>query len=164
MENVRLRLQIWDTAGQERFRSLAGSYTRGADGVLVVYDVTQANTFASAESWLRSELGSPTQPAVRVLVANKCDDQARRIVPTAQGQALADALGVRYFETSAKTGSSVEDIFTYLAYELKRLRQINAPGSGAPAAGPAAPAAKTVDLNAPAQPADKPSSSMCPCG
>ena len=159
VDNVRLRLQIRDTAGQERFRSLASSYTRGADGVLVVYDITMQSTFAMAEHWLRSDLGTPRAPVVKVLVGNKCDNEAARAIPTARGQALAESVGVRFFETSALTGAGVEQIFDYLATELKRLRKV-----GEPAGQAGTDAGNAPGLQLDAAPAGRPDASPpCAC-
>lgn len=134
-----------DTAGQERFRAITRSYYRGAHGILIVYDVTDAVSFCHVRSWL-SELArfhspssissdvlspvshivsssfvsnDPTMPSL-ILVGNKADcPAALRQVTFQQGQALASSLGIPFLETSAKTSANVERAFFDLAAQMK---------------------------------------------
>merc|ERR1712112_94651 len=74
VDGNRAKLAIWDTAGQERFRTLTPSYYRGAQGVIVVYDVTNRESFSKIENWLTElETYSTNQDLVKMLVGNKCD-------------------------------------------------------------------------------------------
>eukprot|EP01105_Mastigella_eilhardi_P014378 TRINITY_DN3272_c1_g1_i3.p1 TRINITY_DN3272_c1_g1~~TRINITY_DN3272_c1_g1_i3.p1 ORF type:complete len:195 (-),score=62.90 TRINITY_DN3272_c1_g1_i3:43-627(-) len=113
-----VKLQIWDTAGQERFRNITSSYYRGANGVLIVYDVTDASSFDKVQYWMK-ELKPHTHEQVRLmLVGNKIDMAAQRVVNTAQGQKLSSELGLRLFETSAKTDTNVTEAFMTLAQDI----------------------------------------------
>ncbi|CAH8462744.1 unnamed protein product [Schistosoma turkestanicum] len=75
-----VKLQIWDTAGQERFRTITSSYYRGAQGIMIVYDITDKSTFDHVENWLL-EIGSNAKDQIsRILIGNKCDLNDRRAV------------------------------------------------------------------------------------
>jgi small GTP-binding protein len=108
-------VQIWDTAGQERYESMASIYSRGANGVLLVFAVTTRDSLASIERWQKHI--EYCDPKVRVIVVgNKID--AEREVTTEQGQAMADKLGYDYRETSALTGDGVVDAFMHLMEQI----------------------------------------------
>ena len=119
-ENKFVKLQIWDTAGQERFRGLAKNYYRGADAVVLVYDVTQARTFVDVPSWLEEleTFSIDERKILQVIVANKVDLASERQVSTLCGQALADKFKLDYIETSARSGFNVDLVFHLLAHSL----------------------------------------------
>lgn len=116
-------LQIWDTAGQERFSSLVPLYCRKADAVLMLYDITNLESFHNVNGWfLKARI---PMFAEIVLVGNKLDLCERRAVTTAMGQRKAEGLrpeGVQFFETSAKTNTNVGDIFKYVVSHLISMR------------------------------------------
>lgn len=114
-------LQIWDTAGQERFMAITSTFFRGAHGVLIVYDVTSRQSFESVQRWIHCIAESNSSGMEKVVVGNKCDLAAARQVPAAEGLELARALGLRFFESSAKTGDNATEIFTGLAKHLVQL-------------------------------------------
>ena len=115
-----VKLNIWDTAGQERFRNINSTYYKGAHGVMIVYDVTDADSFANVGMWL-SEVAAHAGPnVVKLLVGNKCDLEEQRRVPAAEGHALAERYGIRFLETSAKMRLNVEESFRALAEEIYR--------------------------------------------
>jgi small GTP-binding protein len=111
----RVKLQIWDTAGQERFTAMTTRYYRMAAGILLVYDVTDRGSFTNVENWMQSihEHGDPSCQVV--IVANKVDCAAERIVSTEEGRQCADKYGAPFFEGSARTGENVETAFLQLA-------------------------------------------------
>ena len=88
-ENDVIKLQIWDTAGQERFRTLTASYYRGAQGIIIVYDVTDRETFDNVRTWI-NEIEKYSQAGVcKILVGNKCDMEDRRQITFEEGQEFA---------------------------------------------------------------------------
>ena len=90
--------QIWDTAGQERFRTITTSYFRGAQGILLVYDVTDRRSFDSIRNWI-SQIQQHADVSVnKILVGNKCDITEEKVVSTAEGQKLADEYGIDFWE------------------------------------------------------------------
>jgi len=115
-----VKLQAWDTAGQERFRTITSSYYRGAHGILVVYDITDTDSFDHVEEWL-SEIDRFAQSEVRrILIANKCDAEKRRVVSTEQGEELAAKYDIPFTETSAKESTNVEEAFLIMVKDIYR--------------------------------------------
>ncbi|XP_061353908.1 ras-related protein RABC2a [Gastrolobium bilobum] len=129
----RLKLTIWDTAGQERFRTLTSSYYRGAQGIILVYDVTRRDTFTSlSEVWSKEvELYSTNQDCVKMLVGNKVDRDSERAVSKEEGLALAKELGCLFLECSAKTRENVEQCFEELALKIMEVPSLLEEGSTA---------------------------------
>ncbi|KAL6069777.1 GTP-binding protein YPTM2 [Balamuthia mandrillaris] len=115
-----IKLQIWDTAGQERFKTITSSYYRGAHGIIVVYDVTDESSFNNVKLWLQEIEKYACANVNRLLVGNKCDLEAKRVVATASGKEFADNLGIPFLETSAKDSTNVETAFTTMAGAIKQ--------------------------------------------
>lgn len=113
------KLQLWDTAGQERYKTIVSSYYRGAHGLLVLFDITDSSSFSHVEMWLEEARKFGCDNVTRVLVGTKSDMEERRLVSRALATQLADRLGMKYIETSAKTASNVSEIFYSLALSLK---------------------------------------------
>ena len=114
-----VKLQIWDAAGQERYRSITSSYYRGAHGIILVYDITDRESFTSIqENWLAevNKYGAPN--TLKLLIGNMLDLESSRKVKTEEGKNLASYLGVKFLETSAKEAVNVEDTFITLANEI----------------------------------------------
>lgn len=115
-----VKLQIWDTAGQERFRTITSSYYRGAHGIIIVYDVTEMESFNNVKQWL-SEIDRYASDSVcKLLVGNKCDLVENKVVDTQMAKAYADELGIPFLETSAKDSINVEQAFLTMAGEIKK--------------------------------------------
>ena len=114
-----IKLQIWDTAGQERFRTITSSYYRGAHGIIVVYDVTEMESFNNVKQWLHEIDRYATEGVNKLLVGNKSDLVAKRQVDTASAKDLADGLSIPFLETSAKNAENVERSFMTMASEIK---------------------------------------------
>ncbi|CAN4117151.1 unnamed protein product [Withania somnifera] len=127
----RLKLTIWDTAGQERFRTLTSSYYRGAQGIILVYDVTRRETFTNlSDVWAKEvELYSNNQDCVKMLVGNKVDGESERAVTREEGIALAKELGGLFLECSAKTRENVQHCFEELALKIMEVPSLLEEGS-----------------------------------
>eukprot|EP00760_Papus_ankaliazontas_P004678 PhM_4_TR12023/c0_g1_i1/m.54900/K07874/RAB1A; Ras-related protein Rab-1A len=120
LEGKTIKLQIWDTAGQERFRTITSSYYRGAHGIIIVYDVTDVESFQNVKTWL-SEIGKYAADNVnKLLVGNKCDLVNKKAVEYATAKEFADQLGIPFLETSAKNSTNVEEAFIRMTSEIKR--------------------------------------------
>jgi len=118
LEDRTVRLQLWDTAGQERLRSLIPSYIRDSTVAVVVYDITNANSFHQTSKWIddvRTERGSDV---IIMLVGNKTDLADKRQVSTEEGEHKAKELNVMFIETSAKAGYNVKQLFRRIASAL----------------------------------------------
>lgn len=124
LDGKRIKLQIWDTAGQERFRTITTAYYRGAMGILLVYDVTDENSFQNIRNWIRNIEQHAADNVAKILVGNKCDMVGDKIVQTARGQVLADEHGIKFFETSAKSNIMVTEAFTAIATDIKNSRDV----------------------------------------
>uniref|UniRef100_A0A667WQX6 Ras-related protein Rab-6B n=1 Tax=Myripristis murdjan TaxID=586833 RepID=A0A667WQX6_9TELE len=110
LEDRTVRLQLWDTAGQERFRSLIPSYIRDSTVAVVVYDITNVNSFQQTCKWIddvRTERGSDV---IIMLVGNKTDLEEKRQITIEEGEQRAKELNVMFIETSAKTGCNVKQV------------------------------------------------------
>ncbi|KAI0262119.1 putative ras-related protein rab-18 [Gloeopeniophorella convolvens] len=108
----RVKMSIWDTAGQERFRTITASYYRGAQGVVLVYDVSSRESFEALPRWL-DELETYVPPeVVKIVVGNKLDKEYSRQVPTAEAAAFAERTGCLFVEASAKTAVGVTEAFS----------------------------------------------------
>merc|ERR1719240_760223 len=109
-----VKLQVWDTAGQERFHTITQQYYRKAQGIVLVYDITDEESFANIRKWAAQIAAHSEEGTDRVLVGNKLDLEPR-VVSTARGQAVADEYGIPFFETSAQSGQGVDEAFAALA-------------------------------------------------
>lgn len=118
LDGKTVKLQIWDTAGQERFRTITSSYYRGAHGIIIVYDVTDQQSFADVQIWLKEIARNAEEGVHQLLIGNKSDLHAKRVVPEASGQELAKHLGIPFMETSAKDAFQVEQAFMQMTQQI----------------------------------------------
>lgn len=119
LEGKTVKLQIWDTAGQERFRTITSSYYRGAHGIIVVYDVTDQDTFSNVKQWLQEIDRYACEGVNKLLVGNKSDLTSKKVVDYAVAKEFADQIGVSLLETSAKNATNVEQAFLTMAKQIK---------------------------------------------
>ena len=119
LEGKTVKLQIWDTAVQERFRTITSSYYRGAHGIIIVYDVTDKESFQNIQHWLQEIDKYANEGVMKLLVGNKSDLQSKKVVSYDEAKELADSLGIGFIETSAKNAHNVEQAFTKMALEMK---------------------------------------------
>jgi Ras-related protein Rab-1A len=98
----------WDTAGQERFRTITSSYYRGAHGIIIVYDITDRESFDNVKQWLNEIDRYACENVNKLLVGNKCDMDSKRQVEYEEAKAFADERGIPFLETSAKDSTNVE--------------------------------------------------------
>lgn len=144
INNKRIKLQIWDTAGQERFRTITSTYYRGTHGVIIVYDVTNGESFANVKRWLQ-EIQQNCEVVNKVLggfffkfqqtshynnkyisVGNKDDDPSRKVVITDDAKRFAQQMDIELFETSAKDNINVEEMFLAITKQVLTYKLQNA--------------------------------------
>ncbi|XP_059269855.1 ras-related protein Rab-13 isoform X1 [Mustela nigripes] len=107
-----------DTAGQERFKTITTAYYRGAMGIILVYDITDEKSFENIQNWMKSIKENASAGVERLLLGNKCDMEAKRKVQKERAVKLAREHGIRFFETSAKSSTNVDEAFSSLARDI----------------------------------------------
>ena len=127
--NKNIKLQIWDTAGQDRFRAITKNYYKGANGIILIYDVTNMQTYENVKNWI-SQIKEEANPNVIIyLVGNKIDvPDDQRLVKTEDGQKIADEFNLPFNEASAKDGTNVNEIFQELLEQIdEKYSKLEAP-------------------------------------
>ena len=118
IDDKKIRLQIWDTAGQERFRNITKNYFNSSNGFLLIYDITDKDSLVHLNFWsAQIQLNAPEKSKC-VLVGNKCDLEGSRAVSTEEGKMYAEKNKIKFFETSAKDGTNINEVFEYIANEI----------------------------------------------
>ncbi len=115
----KIKLQIWDTAGQDKYRSITRNYYKGAHGIILIYDVTNLQTYENVKNWIMSIREETTTNVVIYLAGNKIDvDEKLKEVKTENGQKIADEYNIKFYETSAKDGTNVNTVFEDLVQDI----------------------------------------------
>ena len=116
-----IKLQIWDTAGQDRFRAITKNYYKGSHGIILIYDVTNVQTFENVKQWV-SQIREEASPNVVIYIAgNKIDMEEDRKVNKEEGEKLAEELGFPFVETSAKSGININETFEDLVERIDKV-------------------------------------------
>ena len=113
-----IRIQIWDTAGQETYRSITRTYYKSSTCAFIIYDVTDKKSFANVSTWLDECKEMCYKDILICLVGNKTDLDDKRVIPQVEGQKFADDHGLMFFETSAKNGKNIEEMFNKCTEEI----------------------------------------------
>lgn len=125
LEDGPVRLQLWDTAGQERFRSLIPSYIRDSAAAIVVYDITNRQSFENTTKWIQDIINERGQEVLIALVGNKTDLEDARKVTYEEGLQKAQEYNTMFHETSAKAGQNIKLLFKKVASKLPNLENAN---------------------------------------
>eukprot|EP00441_Pelagodinium_beii_P018332 CAMPEP_0197667252 /NCGR_PEP_ID=MMETSP1338-20131121/65643_1 /TAXON_ID=43686 ORGANISM="Pelagodinium beii, Strain RCC1491" /NCGR_SAMPLE_ID=MMETSP1338 /ASSEMBLY_ACC=CAM_ASM_000754 /LENGTH=200 /DNA_ID=CAMNT_0043246451 /DNA_START=143 /DNA_END=741 /DNA_ORIENTATION=- len=134
LDGKQIKLQIWDTAGQDRFRTITSSYYRGAHGIIIVYDITDRESFDNVKQWLSEIDRYACENVNKLLVGNKMDLADKRAVTWEEAKAFAEEHSMTFLETSAKAATNVEKAFTTMASEIKK-RMVHQPKIDSSGAG-----------------------------
>ena len=127
--NRTVKLQIWDTAGQDRFRAITKNYYKSANGVLLIYDISNLQTYENVKNWI-SQIREEANPNVIIyLVGNKIDlPKEKRVVNIEDGEKIAEEFEIKFKEASAKSGTNVNEIFEELVEQIdEKFSKLEAP-------------------------------------
>jgi small GTP-binding protein len=119
--NKKIKAQIWDTAGQDRFRAITKNYYRGANGILLIFDITDRSSFEHIRNWIEQIKEEAPEQIIIYLVGNKIDNENNRVVTNEEAKKLAEEFKLKYFETSAKNSINVDTTFLDLIKEIDSL-------------------------------------------
>jgi len=120
-----IKYEIWDTAGQERFHSLAPMYYRGAQAAIVVYDITNLQSFEKAKAWVQELQVRGSPDVVIALAGNKADLEEQRKVQFQAAKQYGDQHGLVVLECSAKTKQNIIELFTTIANRIPKVKSAN---------------------------------------
>ncbi|KAH9575028.1 hypothetical protein CY35_01G090700 [Sphagnum magellanicum] len=127
VNDITVKFEIWDTAGQERYHSLAPMYYRGAAAAVIVYDITNADSFNRAKKWVQELQRQGNPNLVMALAANKADLDSKRKIEAEEGKSYADENGLFFMETSAKTAQNVNELFYEIGRRLPKAQPVQQP-------------------------------------
>ena len=113
-----IKLQIWDTAGHEKFRTITTSYYKSAHAIIIIYDITEINSFEHVKNWMIDIDKFAKQGVLKTLVANKTDLEEQRKIKKEEGESIAKKYGVNFFEVSAKDNKNIDELFLDIAKSL----------------------------------------------
>ena len=114
------KLQLWDTAGAEQFRAITNLYFKNTSAALLVFDVTEVNSFKNLDNWVKNleDLDDQEEGALKFVIGNKSDMSDDQTVSTMEGEKYAASINAEYHEISAKSGSGVAELFERVAFML----------------------------------------------
>ncbi|XP_009461519.1 PREDICTED: ras-related protein Rab-21 [Nipponia nippon] len=143
----RVNLAIWDTAGQERFHALGPIYYRDSNGAILVYDITDEDSFQKVKNWvkeLRKMLGNEI---CLCIVGNKIDLEKERHVSVQEAETYAESVGAKHYHTSAKQNKGIEELFLDLCKRMIETAQVDerARGNGSSQSGIARRGVQIID-------------------
>ena len=115
-----VKLQIWDTAGEERFRNIAKNYFHTSNGFLLVYDISNKESFEKLNFWNEQIKINAPENTKCIVIGNKTDLNDKREVSQMEGEKLSKEYKLGFYETSAKDGNNVNKVFEDLASEIMK--------------------------------------------
>lgn len=121
LNNITFTCQLWDTAGQEQFHSITSKYYKDSTCAVIVFDITDRKSFTSVKKWHHDITKECDDNVVIALVGNKCDLENKRQVTYDDARTLADELNISYYETSAKTGDNINNMFNELIQVVEEI-------------------------------------------
>ena len=113
-----VKVQLWDTAGQDKFRAITRNYYKGASGIILIFDVTNVKSYENIKKWINEIKEEISEKVAIVLIGNKIDNVQERKISKEQGDKLASEIGVKFLETSAKTGEGINESVFFLVKKI----------------------------------------------
>ena len=122
-----IKIQIWDTAGMEKYQSITKSYYRGAQACLIVFDITNRESFESIENWIENfnKFCNPNIEKIILLIGNKCDLGIDRKISYEEAENYSRVNNLLYYETSAKDDINIHEVFHFLGSQLLKINSGN---------------------------------------
>jgi small GTP-binding protein len=123
INNKQYKLFLYDTTGQEKYKSIALNIIRNAQGIILMYDITNKKSFESIPEWIKSIRDSKGENFPMILLGNKLDKEDIRVISEKEGKELADEYGIKFFETSNKTGVNIQESGMALVNEILKIKE-----------------------------------------
>ena len=116
--NKKIKLNIWDTAGQERFKTITATYYKGSLGIILVFDITEPESFENINMWMGEVAKHASSNVVKLLIGNKCDLEEKRKVSREEAEEFAKSHNIKYIECSAKSDVNIKEAFDEISKQI----------------------------------------------
>ena len=117
------KINFYDTAGQERYRSISVNSIKNSDGIVLMYDITKQKSYEDISIWIESIKQIKKEDFPMILLGNKCDLEDKRVVSEEEGEELANKFGLKFFETSNKTGKNINEAADELINQIIEIKE-----------------------------------------
>jgi len=124
INNKQYKLFLYDTTGQEKYKSIALNIIKNAQGIILMYDITDRKSFESIPDWIKSIKDAKGSNFPMILLGNKLDKEDVRVIKEKEGKELADEYKIKFFETSNKTGTNIQEAGMALVNEILKINNL----------------------------------------
>ena len=124
INNKQYKLFLYDTTGQEKYKSIALNIIKNAQGIILMYDITDRKSFESIPDWIKSVKDAKGSNFPMILLGNKLDKEDVRVIKEEEGKKLADEYKIKFFETSNKTGTNIQEAGMALVNEILKINNL----------------------------------------
>ena len=124
INNKQYKLFLYDTTGQEKYKSIALNIIKNAQGIILMYDITDRKSFESIPEWIKSIKDAKGSNFPMILLGNKLDKEDVRVIKEKEGKELADEYNIKFFETSNKTGTNIQEAGMALVNEILKINNL----------------------------------------
>jgi len=124
INNKQYKLFLYDTTGQEKYKSIALNIIKNAQGIILMYDITDRKSFESIPDWIKSVKDAKGSNFPMILLGNKLDKEDVRVIKEKEGKELADEYNIKFFETSNKTGTNIQEVGMALVNEILKINNL----------------------------------------
>ena len=124
INNKQYKLFLYDTTGQEKYKSIALNIIKNAQGIILMYDITDRKSFESIPDWIKSVKDAKGSNFPMILLGNKLDKEDVRVIKEKEGKELADEYNIKFFETSNKTGTNIQEAGMALVDEILKINNL----------------------------------------
>ena len=124
VNNKQYKIYLYDTTGQEKYKSIALNIIKNAQGIILMYDITDRESFESIPEWIKSIKDAKGSNFPMILLGNKLDKEDVRVIKEKEGKELADEYNIKFFETSNKTGTNIQEAGMALVNEILKINNL----------------------------------------